>query len=452
MGLAGMILTRGGEFDTQGDAIPNGNDRDIELVVTDRTFTSDGQMYFPERYDPNNQRRAYLGPQCGEDTCNGLGPSDIPRHWVPGYLGDVNIVNGAAWPVLKVAAGCYRFRFLNAALARFYNYTLDADLPMTVIGFDNGFLDPENVQEVDWVLNAPGERTELLIDFSDQQNKEFILKNVGECTQSDYQQDTIGKVLKFMVTDTVAPSCPSLGELRSGDPEFIPRQPAQVDPEAFEQDPDPTQAQFVQLLAAFSQTVITNSATGTNRPNITEICDVDTDNVPGTNEDGIPVGFVPAITFLLGNQTGPQMWSDPTNNYVEQDIVAEWTIRNPTATPHPIHIHLGGFKVMKRVIYNHEMTEVKWDDVQPLPWEKGWGKDTILAYQYTDTIVRTRFTKGGAFVYHCHILMHEDKDMMRPLCVLNKDGSIPETCTFRDEHQHCEKPKAKDGKSGKSNY
>ena len=160
MGLAGAIITRGGDFDSTSAEIPNGCGRDIELVVTDRTFNKDGSMYWPTRYNTANNPIPYLGPRCGEDTCNGLGPSDIPTHWVPGYLGDVNIVNGAAWPKLEVAAGCHRFRFLNAALGRFYNFTLGNDLPMTIIGFDNGFLDKGKAKAIDWVLQAPGERFE----------------------------------------------------------------------------------------------------------------------------------------------------------------------------------------------------------------------------------------------------------------------------------------------------
>ena len=105
-----------------------------------------------------------------------------------------------------------------------------------------------------------------------------------------------------------------------------------------------------------------------------------------------------------------------------------WEIYNFTADAHPIHMHLVEFQVI-----NRESLEVDADGIslqpaqpkgrlftrKPEAWELG-SKDTLIAYPGDVTRVKARFDRPGLYVWHCHILSHEDNDMMRPICVGNQ--------------------------------
>jgi FtsP/CotA-like multicopper oxidase with cupredoxin domain len=96
-----------------------------------------------------------------------------------------------------------------------------------------------------------------------------------------------------------------------------------------------------------------------------------------------------------------------------------WEIYNATADAHPMHIHEIAFEVVNRQdIFVNEATK----EVQVVPgsaptppeaWETGF-KDTVIAYPGQVTRVRAQFNNPGQFVWHCHIVEHEDNEMMRP--------------------------------------
>ena len=138
-GLAGFHLVTDDEQDALG--LPSG-DRDIPLMITDRSFHQDGSFSYPANH-------------------HGAGVDDAHAE---GVLGDVILVNGAPWPVLEVAAARYRLRLLNASSARRYRLGLDpARTPLVQIGSDGGLL--ERPVEHSTVLLAPGERCEVIVDF-----------------------------------------------------------------------------------------------------------------------------------------------------------------------------------------------------------------------------------------------------------------------------------------------
>ncbi len=102
-----------------------------------------------------------------------------------------------------------------------------------------------------------------------------------------------------------------------------------------------------------------------------------------------------------------------------------WEIYNFTADAHPIHIHLVQFQVQDRqgLAVNEEGIATQpavlvGDPRGAEAWETGL-KDTVIAYPGEVTRVRASFPDAGLFVWHCHIVEHEDNEMMRPYCVGN---------------------------------
>ena len=96
------------------------------------------------------------------------------------------------------------------------------------------------------------------------------------------------------------------------------------------------------------------------------------------------------------------------------DAVEEWDIYNFTVDAHPIHLHLVRFEVVERTVLDPETSPPGLDVVQP--WESGF-KDTVIAYPGQITRVKARFDLRGLYVWHCHIVEHEDNEMMRPYFV-----------------------------------
>ena len=105
------------------------------------------------------------------------------------------------------------------------------------------------------------------------------------------------------------------------------------------------------------------------------------------------------------------MWHDPATEIVKKDTVEVWEITNNGFVTHPIHIHLVQFQVLSR-------KNAKGEDVPVNSYEVGW-KDTVQVPAGTTTTVAMHFNGfSGEYVWHCHILEHEDHDMMRPLRVI----------------------------------
>ncbi len=95
--------------------------------------------------------------------------------------------------------------------------------------------------------------------------------------------------------------------------------------------------------------------------------------------------------------------------------------------PHPMHIHLIQFKVLHRRPFDLERFQQDGNiqytgpPIEPEPYERGW-KDTVRADVGMVTSVIMKFTENpGKYVWHCHILEHEDYDMMRPMDVIEED-------------------------------
>jgi len=99
-----------------------------------------------------------------------------------------------------------------------------------------------------------------------------------------------------------------------------------------------------------------------------------------------------------------------------------WEIWNWTPDGHPIHVHLVAFDIIGRYdAYNPNQEVI---DVQP--WEMGQ-KDVVICYPLTVTRIRVTVDIGGYWMWHCHILSHEDNEMMLPFCIGEVGVDCPET-------------------------
>jgi spore coat protein A len=185
-GLAGFHLVTDDEQDALG--LPSG-ERDIPLMITDRSFDEDGSFSYPANH-------------------HGAGVTDAHME---GVLGDVVLVNGAPWPVLEVAAARYRLRLLNASSARRYRLGLDlARTPLVQIASDGGLLE-QPIKHTTMLL-APGERCEVIVDFGAVgPGTELTLRNsLGSGPTAD--------VMRFRVTG------------RGSDDSRIPQQLSRIEP------------------------------------------------------------------------------------------------------------------------------------------------------------------------------------------------------------------------------
>ena len=117
--------------------------------------------------------------------------------------------------------------------------------------------------------------------------------------------------------------------------------------------------------------------------------------------------------------TMPMMWMEPVTENPQLGDTETWEFYNATADAHPMHIHEVLFEVVDRqaIIVEEESHRIRIDpssEPRPAePWEAGW-KDTVTAYPGEVTRVKMRFETEGQYVWHCHIVSHEDNEMMRP--------------------------------------
>ena len=200
-GLAGFYLIRDNRdtgFANNPITLPAGP-YESEMMLADRQFDTNGQLYFPDSDNPANLN----GP-----------PGNPDKHpfWIPEFFGDVITVNGKSWPTMSVEPRRYRFRWVNASNARFYTMQLfnqqgvdmhtngPAGPAIWQIGSDGGLFnnpvklaDPANGNQqcagepignntdvragANCLFLAPAERADVIIDFSGQAGRTFTLKN-----------------------------------------------------------------------------------------------------------------------------------------------------------------------------------------------------------------------------------------------------------------------------------
>lgn len=288
---------------------------------------------------------------------------------VPGFLGDTILVNGKVWPYLEVEPRKYRFRLLNASNGRIYNLSLsageDQPVPTCQIGSDGGLL--ERPVELTQLIMAPSERAEIIIDFKEYAGKNILLLN----SQAPVDSETTGQIMQFRVRKCCK---------------------------------RPDNSRFPCRL---------NTIKPLKKCKAVETRDM-TIRV-------LPDGFGRPKFTLNG-----MLFHDPVTEKPILGTTEIWNIINSGLGIHPVHVHLIQFQVMNRqafdvALYNSTgELEFTADPIEPDPNERGW-KDTVKAIPGFVTRIIIRFHGySGLYVWHCHILEHEDYDMMRPLEVIKK--------------------------------
>jgi spore coat protein A len=398
-GPAGFYLIRGGPDDAVVGTLPGpapgvgddpfGTYYEIPIVIQDRSFNDDGSLFYPdnraffEELDPSQLQIPFIP----DTACDGL-PSDVAPIWNPEFFGNIVVVNGFTWPYLEVEQRRYRVRFLNGCNSRFLILKMSNGQKFYQIGADGGFL--PNTAELGQLLMGPAERADVIVDFTNVPvGTEIILQNVGpdepfgggtpgvDFDPSD--PNTTGQVMQFRVVAATAPD-PSTPPLDLVLPAITPLGPAD-------------QMRDVSLNEEESHSVRVAEEDG----NIVLNC-----------EEGEAFGPTAAVlgTLTSTGEPNPLDWGDPITETPLVGTTEVWEIHNFTVDAHPIHVHLVQFQVINR---EDEQGQIR----GPEPWETGF-KDTLIAYPGEITRIKARFDIPGRYVWHCHIVEHEDNEMMRP--------------------------------------
>ncbi|MDH3627230.1 MAG: multicopper oxidase domain-containing protein [Acidobacteriota bacterium] len=290
------------------------------------------------------------------------GTYDYPAMWMDHVFGDKLIVNGKVSPFLNVKQGKYRFRILNGAGSRTLSLSLNppsGSLDFTVIGVEGGLLEAP-VPGVSSLTLGPAERSDLIIDFAGYNaGDEIIMANGAPAPFPNGSLDGAVDVMKFVVTADV------------GDTDAIPTTLRTMERL---QEGDAVLSRDFRLARG------ANNACGRS---------------PWTIND-------------LG-------WDDITE-YPQLGSTEIWRFVNDSGISHPMHMHLVNFQILDRDTFTLGVGDevIPGGNPQPpLPEEDGW-KDTAMVGPGEILRVIARFEDfKGKFAYHCHILEHEDHDMMR---------------------------------------
>jgi spore coat protein A len=423
-GPAGFYLIRGGPDDIVLDSrtgkpaslpgpAPSANDqfppnkryREIAIAIQDRSFNTDGSLFYPNT-------REFFDGIVGDYI--GSNDGEFSPIWNPEFFGNTMMVNGNTWPYQTVERRRYRLRFLNGCQSRFLilDFNEIPGVEVWQIGNEGGFLaDPVNLTEDhgNRILMGLAERADVIVDFTNVTPGDYLLRNVGPdepfgggrpVVEPDEPEDddefaaadpdSTGQVMQFRVI-------PASDVDMSTPPRFL-RLPAIV----------PLPAETVTRPLA----LIEKAGEG---------YDANGDSVEGPVE--ALLGTVGPDAIDDGTLEGfwtERKWMEPVTENPEVGATEVWEFYNTTADAHPMHIHEIVFEVVNRegleLNDDGEVIEPVLPDgdiAGPEPWETGF-KDTVIAYPGQVTRVRARFLNPGQYVWHCHIVEHEDNEMMRP--------------------------------------
>ena len=322
-GLFGLFLVRDATEDGLG--LPSGP-HEIPLVLCDRLFDAQGQLVYPTS-----------------------GIAEAP--WVPQVRGDAHLVNGKIAPYVEVEPRPYRIRILNASNSRTYYPSLSGDHTLVQIGTDQGLRASPLSQRT--LIVAPGERADVIVDFSTAAGQEVIL-----------QSQTL-QLLQFRVAQGPRAEPARLPETLREVPRLDPATAARKRTLTLNEYGDPNTRNMVMLLnrSRWQQPV-------TERPTLGS---VEIWELVNNTDDSHPI-HLHAVRFQLLDRQG--------YDFTAYDRSGRIVTRG---APLP-----------------------------PAPEDAGW-KDTIRVEPFTITRIIARFDGfPGRYVWHCHLLEHAANEMMRP--------------------------------------
>jgi FtsP/CotA-like multicopper oxidase with cupredoxin domain len=455
-GMAGFYLLRD-DFDT---GLP-GNPLDLPafpyeaaFAIQDRMFRETGELFYS----------AFPGDPFYDDFITGEGVT-LPPDIFPGggptalaeFFGDHMVVNGLIWPKMDVEPRNYRLRFLNGCDSRFlvlqffevpsgatdFSNVINGPLPFTVIGSDQGLA--SSPTPVDTLLCETGSRYDVIFDFKTvTPGNRVIVKNIGGDAPFGGDipgEQFFGETDRIMAFDVTLPFDTAVPDVTPSGINFGPVVPA------------PTRLRKVALFEGMDEFGRLQPLLGTAEP--------------ATDYAGTPVNWPNTPEYvnagLVGQMEGSIAWHSPTTENPALNTTEEWEIWNVTGDAHPVHLHLVNFEILGRqeIVWDSHTTE---DDRvipnkvyaapagdgtylvnQPVVQhngllgngfrivEKTYGgpvvldaddgyvenapKDMVTALPGQITRIKATFDKPGRYVWHCHILSHEDHEMMRVLYV-----------------------------------
>jgi spore coat protein A len=406
-GLYGTYLVRDDEEDAL--RLPRG-EREIPLLLADRNLDTDEDGRLNGRLLHKTVIVQDVNPETGK-------PVSIP------FSGPYTTVNGRIWPYVDVDAGWYRFRLVNASNARIYDLVLvdeeNNPVPGVLhqIGSDGGLLPRPVPVDFDATLPtltaAPAERFDLLADFRGLEGRTLRLVNKGR-NQPPGVPDPAGDV-----------PYPAVMEFRIGET---------CEPDTFEL-PTVLSGSFRRLTHDIGHghrlVVLTPPATkgAGGHPEIWEMAEVEN---PGDIQ--VPTDGVIQITGPDGKtktyRRTARTFNDALGYTLAEGSHEQWSFLNLAPIVHPMHIHLADFQLLGRDAYDVSgfdpavggtRTPIRYDAGTSLPLapnELGW-KDVFRVPGNQMLRVMGKFDGAhGRFMYHCHLLEHEDMGMMRPFVVM----------------------------------
>ncbi|KAL1803407.1 hypothetical protein ACET3Z_032054 [Daucus carota] len=366
-GLIGSYIIRDHKVEAPLN-LPSGLEYDRPLIIFDRSFRTDGSLY--------------MNPTGNNPT--------IHPQWQPEYFGDAIIVNGKAWPHMTVKRRKYRFRIINASNARFFRFFFTNGLEIIHLASDSVY--NERPVVVNKLLLAPSEIADVVIDFSKSTSDSTILSNDAAYPfpSGDPVNEINSKVMKFTIKTRHENETSTI-------PNRLINYPM----------PKLSSASRTRYIAMYEYASPIDEPTHLN----------------------------------LNNKS----FEEPTTEKPKVGSTEIWYVINLTEDNHPLHIHLGLFKVLEQTeLLNVEqfrdcMTKVndaikcqiskyaRGKKLVVVAHERGWKNvykmtpgfvtKIVVKFSYVHTNESYPFdaTAEPGYVYHCHILDHEDNVMMRPL-------------------------------------
>ena len=404
-GLAGLWIVRDGRERELG--LPEGPPFEVPLLIQDRNFDvgHDGRLTRPlvHKTDP-----------------------EVMEAFAP-----FTVVNGKVWPVLDVEPATYRFRVLNGSNARTYRLVLlrdgEADLDrITQIGTDHGLLRAPVPVPPDGLVLASAERADLLVDFSDlEPGSELTLFNTADRAVRRHAFPGGADAANAADLDGLLPY-PQVMRFRVvPGPDDPPNDSARARHRLPAPAPDALAAAPRRAIALVEREL-------DDEPNMLTMREL---AIAADEHTG------PLVTVTEGEQTTRYRtvaahFEDATTFFPMLGQYEVWQLINLTGDTHPIHLHLDPFQILSRRPIRYEIPEGGIDDrdlaasvtLERDPDdeldhaiddnERGL-KDTIRVNPNEIVEIAVRFTTyAGRYMYHCHILEHEDRDMMRPFVTM----------------------------------
>lgn len=336
-GLAGIIQVQDGRDDDRGLPSTYGVD-DLTLVLQDRRFSPDGKLDY------------------------GLSMMDVMH----GFVGDRIVVNGQIDPVAVVPRGIVRLRLINGSNARIYTLSANDNRPLHLIATDGGYL--PGLEPMDSLMLSPGERAEVLIDFS-------AGKGMTLVSDGDPNQGPAGMMGRFRRTMDF----------------FVDR--------SFDVLPFRVDAQMPARINELPANLGGTLAKHSRSPDVSREILLDM---------GMMGGMMMGGSGMMGGFAinGRPFDMDRLNFEIAQGSLESWRVRSPMLA-HPFHIHGVHFQILSE------------NEREPSVQNRGW-KDTVLVDGEVELLVRFDQTasREKPFMFHCHILEHEDRGMMGQFAVV----------------------------------